>query len=319
MNETKPLFDKRAFRTALGCFPTGVTVVTTLDPGGKRIGLTANSFTSVSLDPPLVLWSLAKSAASLPTFVKAPHYAINVLAADQIGLSRRFAGPHPDRFAEVTCREGLGGVPLIEGCAAWFECHNVHRYEGGDHVILVGQVERFAESDRTALAFHAGAYRITSHHPENLARPESERFIDDYLLYLLARASHLASGQFHARLKKLDMPVPHWRVLAALSDGDALTVSTLARIVLFQQPTMTKVIDRMAKLGLVERRPSATDRRQVLVHITRKGRSAVRGLLKQAKRHEAEILAGYGHAETTHLKAALRTLIERLGDDAAEG
>src|ERR1700688_4310196 len=154
MSESKPSIDKRAFRTALGRFPTGVTVVTALGPGGRRIGLTANSFSSVSLDPPLVLWSLAKAARSLAFFVKAPHYAINVLAADQIGLSRQFADSREDRFADVVCRRGLGGVPLIEGCAAWFECHNVAQYEGGDHVILLGRVERFADADRTALAFH---------------------------------------------------------------------------------------------------------------------------------------------------------------------
>ncbi|HLI12491.1 MAG TPA: flavin reductase [Alphaproteobacteria bacterium] len=315
MNESKPSFDRRAFRNALGRFPTGVTVVTTRTPDGHRIGLTANSFNSVSLDPPLVLWSLARSAGALSTFLAAPHYAINVLAADQIALSRRFASPCEDRFAGVAWREGLGGVPLIEGCTAWFECHNVHQYDGGDHVILVGQVERFTDAERPALAFHAGYYKVTSHHPEghadDLPAPES-RFIDDYLLYLLARASHQASGQFHAQLRPLGVPVPHWRVLAALCDSDGMTISTLARIVLFKQPTLTKVIDRMAALALVERRPSAADRRQVLVHITPRGRRIVRDLLRRARAHEKAVLAGYNPAEAAQLKASLRTLIERL-------
>lgn len=312
--DAKQPFDRRGFRNALGRFPTGVTVVTTLDPNGRRIGLTANSFNSVSLDPPLVLWSLAKSASSLTDFANAPHYAINVLAADQIGLSRQFSGATEDRFKGVPCRKGLGEVPLIEGCAAWFECHNVHQYEGGDHVILVGRVERFADADRPALAFHAGGYRVTSHHPESLALPTGQRFIDDYLLYLLARASHQASGQFHRDLKKLTIPVPHWRVLASLSDGAPMTVSNLAQIVLFKQPTLTKVIDRMEKLGLVERRASSSDRRQVLVRITRKGKNVVNGLLKRAKAHEVEILSGYSSAEAAQLKDALRTLVARLKD-----
>ncbi|MFI4986509.1 MAG: flavin reductase [Alphaproteobacteria bacterium] len=315
MSESKPGIDKRAFRAALGRFPTGVTVVTTLGPGGRRIGLTANSFNSVSLDPPLVLWSLAKSAASLPYFVKAPHYVINVLAADQIALSRQFASAGEDRFLDVVCREGLGGVPIIEGCAAWFECHNVHQYEGGDHVILVGRVERFADAERTALAFHLGGYKVTSHHPENdAAAGKRVRFIDDHLLYLLARASSEGSAQFHARLKQAEVPIPHWRVLAALADGEALTISTLARIVLFKQPTLTKIIDRMERLGLVERRSNAADRRQVLVRLTREGRRTARGLVRRAKAHEREVLAGYDAVEEAQLKAALRTLIARLAD-----
>ncbi len=319
MSERKPAFDHRAFRSALGRFPTGVTVVTTLSPDGRRIGLTANSFNSVSLDPPLVLWSLAKRAASLPVFLTAPHYAINVLAADQIRLSRQFAGRRGDRFADVRCREGLGGIPLIEGCTAWFECHNVHQYEGGDHVILVGQVERFAHDDRPALAFHGGGYKVTSHHPEShgdAAHASRARFLDDRLLYLLARASHQASEQFHGRLRALGMAVPHWHVLAALAGGEPMTISTLARMMLFKQPTLTKVIDRMERLGLVERRTSLRDRRQVLAHITRRGRVVARRLLKRAKAHEAEVLAGYGPAEALQLKAALRTLIRRLGDGA---
>ena len=320
MSKRKPAFDHRAFRRALGRFPTGVTVVTTLSPDGCKVGLTANSFNSVSLDPPLVLWSLAKRAASLPVFLEAPHYAINVLSADQIRLSRQFAGTRANRFAGVRCREGLGGIPLIEGCTAWFECHNVYQYDGGDHVILVGRVERFAHDDRPALAFHGGGYRVTSHHPESrgdAAHAPRARFIDDNLLHLLALASHRASGPFHGRLRALGVPVPPWSVLAALGDAKAMTISNLARIALLRQPTLTKAVDRMEKLGLVERRSSQTDRRQVLVHITSRGRGAVRGLLRRAKAHEKEMLAGYGAAEALQLKAALRLLIRRLGDGAS--
>jgi flavin reductase (DIM6/NTAB) family NADH-FMN oxidoreductase RutF/DNA-binding MarR family transcriptional regulator len=319
MSARKPAFDHRAFRRALGRFPTGVTVVTTLSPDGRKIGLTANSFNSVSLEPPLVLWSLAKRAASLPAFLEAPHYAINVLAADQIRLSRQFAGARGDRFAGVRCREGLGGIPLIEGCTAWFECHNVRQYDGGDHVILVGQVERFAHDDRPALAFHGGGYRVTSHHPESrgeAARAPRARLMDDQFLYLLARASRQASEQFHGHLGALGVAVPHWHVLAALADSEPVTISALARVALIKQPTLTKAIDRMQKLGLVERRASLRDRRQVLVRITRRGRSLARRLLKRAKAHEVEILAGYAPAEALQLKAALRTLVRRFGDGA---
>ena len=140
------------------------------------------------------------------------------------------------------------------------------------------------------------------------------RFVDDYLAYLLARASHLVSRQFHAQLKPRGMPVPVWRVLSALSDGDGQPVTELARLTLFKQPTLTKVIDRMSRQGLVERRASARDRRKVLVYITPKGRALVTDLLARAKQHEREVLAGYSDSEVERLKAALHTLIQRCAE-----
>jgi len=147
-------------------------------------------------------------------------------------------------------------------------------------------------------------------------RPKA-RFIDDYLLYLLALASHQASGEFHAQLKRLGVPVATWRVLGFLADVDGETVSTLARHVLLNQPTLTKIIDRMARGGLVERAASAGDRRKVLVRITERGRAMVADLKRRALAHEAEVLAAYDAAEADRLKAMLRTLIARSGRRAA--
>src|SRR5258706_6492826 len=139
------------------------------------------------------------------------------------------------------------------------------------------------------------------------------RFIDDYLSYLLARASHLVSRQFHAQLKPRGLPVPVWRVLSSLSDGDGLPVTELAKVTLFKQPTLTKVIDRMSKQGLVERRASERDRRKVLIYITPKGRSQLGDLLERAKQHERDVLAGHNDGEVERLKGALHTLIQRCG------
>src|SRR5258708_1212405 len=139
------------------------------------------------------------------------------------------------------------------------------------------------------------------------------RFIDDYLSYLLSRASHLVSRQFHAQLKPRGMPVPVWRVLSSLSDGDGLPVTELAKITLFKQPTLTKVIDRMSKQGPVKRHASEGDRRKVLIFITDKGRSLIADLLVRAKEHERDVLAGHSEAEVERLKAALHVLIQRCG------
>lgn len=152
--------DARDFRTALGCFPTGVCLITTLGADGMRVGMTANSFSSVSLDPPMVLWSLARTAASAPVFRDAEYFAINVLAADDASLSGHFAKSGADKFSAFAHRftAGLGSVPVLQGALATFECHSRHRYYGGDHIIVIGVVERYAHRDAAPLVFHRGKY-----------------------------------------------------------------------------------------------------------------------------------------------------------------
>ncbi len=155
----KPL-DPREFRSALGCFATGVCIMTTRRPDGKREGLTCNSFSSVSLTPPMVLWSLSRKANSVAAFVDAEFFAVNVLAAEQQEISTHFARSAEDKFTviEHLLTDGLGSVPLIEGCVARFECRNQFQNYGGDHIVFIGTVERFAYWDRPPLIFHRGRY-----------------------------------------------------------------------------------------------------------------------------------------------------------------
>jgi flavin reductase (DIM6/NTAB) family NADH-FMN oxidoreductase RutF len=154
-----PSFSAEQFRAALGMFATGVTIVTARDAAGAPIGLTANSFNSVSLAPPLVLWSLSRLAGSMPHFTRGSHYAINILAAEQRELAERFSRKGPDRFAGVAFREGSAGSPILEGAAAVFECFNRSRYAEGDHVIFVGEVEHCERREGAQpLIFHGGRY-----------------------------------------------------------------------------------------------------------------------------------------------------------------
>jgi flavin reductase (DIM6/NTAB) family NADH-FMN oxidoreductase RutF len=154
-----PSFSVEQFRAALGMFATGVTIVTARDAAGAPIGLTANSFNSVSLAPPLVLWSLSRLAGSMPHFTRGSHYAINILAAEQRELAERFSRKGPDRFAGVAFREGSAGSPILEGAAAVFECFNRSRYAEGDHVIFVGEVEHCERREGAQpLIFHGGRY-----------------------------------------------------------------------------------------------------------------------------------------------------------------
>ena len=154
--------DPRSLRQVLGAFVTGVTVITTLDPSGQPVGLTANSFSSVSLEPPLVLWSQSLSAPSYPIFRDAERFAISILAEDQVEISNRFAGRVKDKFEGVAVRAGLGGVPLVEGAAAYVECLRELSYPGGDHAVFLGRVVRIERRERRPLVFGSGRYLIAA-------------------------------------------------------------------------------------------------------------------------------------------------------------
>ena len=150
--------DPKQFRQAMSQFATGVTVITVALPDGSFQGVTINSFNSVSLAPPLVLFSLALSAGSMAAFMSAPCYVINVLAGDQIDLAQRFASSAENRFEQLPFTLSGNGVPVLAGTVAWFECRQRSRYPEGDHVIFVGEVERcHSHPDRT-LGFHRGRF-----------------------------------------------------------------------------------------------------------------------------------------------------------------
>jgi flavin reductase (DIM6/NTAB) family NADH-FMN oxidoreductase RutF len=157
--------DPRHLRQALGRFATGVTVVTTCSPAGKLEGLTANSFSSVSLDPPLVLWSLQKRAPSLGSFRASGHFAVNVLGAHQHDHCQHFARPSADKFRHIAHAIGFGGCPVLEDCIATFECSTHSIVEGGDHLIFIGRVERAVYRDGDPLIFSAGSFCVPALFP----------------------------------------------------------------------------------------------------------------------------------------------------------
>ncbi|WP_417723513.1 flavin reductase family protein [Salipiger sp.] len=151
------LSDPRLLRSALGRFATGVTVVTCATADGP-VGLTANSFASVSLDPPLVLWSVAKATARYPAFAAARHFGIHVLGREQEALSRSFARSADAGFAADGAHPGIAGIPLLDGALARFECELDAHHDGGDHTILIGRVLRAAFREGAPLAFAGGCY-----------------------------------------------------------------------------------------------------------------------------------------------------------------
>lgn len=316
--EPKP-DDARQFRSALGAFATGVTIVTSRDAAGHDVGLTANSFNSVSLDPPMVLWSLAKSARTLPAFLAATHFAVHVLAADQEELSLRFAARGAEKFAGLDLERGAAGVPLLRGCSARFQCRTAFRHEGGDHVIFVGAVESFDHSDRPPLVFHGGRYALTvSKEPamepreEESAEPDSS-FGQDFLIALLGRAQFQLFASLRGDLKQHGLTEPQWFALSTLGVAEGRTVAELDRLLRQSGHRVTQeLLASLAAAGLAELRGYDP---HVRITLTEAGRRALIELVAAAKAAEAHAERNLGTAEIRVLKRALRAIIS--GTDPA--
>jgi flavin reductase (DIM6/NTAB) family NADH-FMN oxidoreductase RutF len=153
-------FDSRHYRNALGRFPTGIALVTTLTGEGQAIAMTINSFASVSLNPALVLWSLDRSSECLDAFSSGEGYGVHFLREDQQDLSHRFSRKDRHDLSDVSYEIGLGGAPLIRDCHAWLDCRVHARLDGGDHVILIGRVQEFGYQENVEpLLYYKGAYR----------------------------------------------------------------------------------------------------------------------------------------------------------------
>jgi 3-hydroxy-9,10-secoandrosta-1,3,5(10)-triene-9,17-dione monooxygenase reductase component len=160
MSPETPAFDTRVLRQALGSFTTGVTVVTCRSGDGVRFGLTVSSFSALSLEPPLVLWSLRLASPSLAAFDGAQHFAINVLGEGQVELSRRFASPVGDKFDEGAWHDGLHHLPLLGGSAAVLECERVSMQTAGDHRLYIGRVLKLQSQPIPPLVYHGGRYHL---------------------------------------------------------------------------------------------------------------------------------------------------------------
>lgn len=156
----RPPVDAKYLRGVLGRFATGVTIITCIDADGQRVGLTANSFNALSLDPPLVLWSLRLVSPSLAAFLGASHFAINILSEAQVELSRHFASAALDKFDAGHWSAGQGGAPVLTGAAAVLECAQHATHPGGDHLLFIGRVLHVADLAAPPLLFHGGHYHL---------------------------------------------------------------------------------------------------------------------------------------------------------------
>jgi DNA-binding MarR family transcriptional regulator len=261
----------------------------------------------------------------MAAFANGQHYAINVLAADQQALAERFAARNVDRWAGVAFAEGVSGAPLLAGCVASFECFNRSQYTEGDHVIFVGEVERCTRrASASPLLYHGG--RFYTEHPlqgspadPSAPQPADGRFVGSYLGYLLGQASHAVYRDFEDAIAEQGLTHIAWRVLAVLHDAalargadglqGGLSIGQLARDVLAKQPTVTKLVQRMAEDGLVDLLADPTDQRRTLVVASKDGHRIAAALIEQARAQETTLFSRWSPGDADALKRHLQRLV----------
>lgn len=298
-------FDPKQFRQALGAFTTGVTIVTTRGPEGQDYGLTANSFNSVSIDPPMVLWSINKDSSSARAFTEGSHFAVHILATDQEPLSNRFAKSGADKFADLDLQRGPSEIPLLDGCSARFQCKTTYQYEGGDHIILVGEVLAFDRFDKAPLVFHSGGYRRLV--PPAPRGQESVIYGENWLGFLLGRAYYQLQLPIREQLKAMGMQDSDFELLGILSFSEGRPLDELRQLFEFTGKTLAP--EQLA--AWLHNDLLTLDEGRVL--FTDKGRQLAIQWLAFAKAAEMSALEALSYDEAQQLKLLLGRVIQHTG------
>lgn len=308
-------FDPRAFRRGLSNFATGVTVVTARGPNGEQVGVTANSFNSVSLDPPLILWSIDKRSNSHAVFEAASHFTVNVLAADQIELSNHFARAQADKFASIACEAGHGGAPLLPDCAARFQCERHQQLDGGDHWILIGKVVAFDDFGRSPLLYHQGAYSLALPHPRapRRAAPNADaeakaptvngRLASSNLYYLMFQAFHAYQASYVPKQLSTGLRTSEARLLMMLEDGAQPDPGALQREAAMPAREIVEVLGNLRHKGLVSETAAGHE-------LTDAGRVKTEALWDIARRQQEAVFAGVSAADIETFKKVLRVVMD---------
>lgn len=299
-------FDPKNFRRALGKFATGVTVVTAIDSNNERQGVTASSFNTVSIDPPLILWSVDKNAYSAQIFKNAEHFVVNVLANSQIGISNQFARRGEDKFSGIGCTEGIGKAPRLDGVVACFECKTWSIYDGGDHHIIVGEVIDFQyDESRNSLVFHNGRYAVPEQHPITKELDKTkivDGLLGESLIYLLRQAYSSSSERFYPNLSNYGVTAEEWRVLTLLSDRGPMQIDSIGAIVMQPSKDLRDTIAWLRDKGFAE-----IDENEV-VNMTDEGRAISLRLLDMAQDFERKALDALSDHDVSVLKDQLRRI-----------
>ena len=307
-----PRVETDGFRRSLAEFATGVTVITT-SVDGERFGLTSNSFASVSLDPPLVLWSIRRESKSFAAFSACSHFAVNILAEHQIELSQHFARSGPDKFRDIEYLAGEGAAPLFAGVAASFECVRTQTYDGGDHLVLVGQVLRYSRFDRQPLLFVKGRYAVSADHPDTRIfttdaktgklEDGEERVLSNLMIRAYsAIASRLERGRQTAGLGLTLMQARLLRAAASLPDR---TIDELMPELLLDFNASRNLLELVVSLGLV-----AVDNRG-RVRLTSEGEARLHAIVAHAHANEEIMFQGIPDTDLATVRRVLNTMVSK--------
>jgi 4-hydroxyphenylacetate 3-hydroxylase, reductase component len=305
-----PKDDPAAFRRSLGQFGTGVTVITAA-ADGKLVGMTANSFSSVSLEPPLVLWSAKRTSQSFPIFAAATHFAVNVLASDQITLSKHFGRSGGDKFVDVPWRPGIGGSPILGSVLCSFECRKAAEYPGGDHLIMLGEVERFARYERNALLFAQGSYCVgapfsdLSDQSLPTGRALASGPMNEFMTALMYRAHGVLSAALDEGRQAEGLSVLQSRLMAAIETLPGSTLETLLPELFLGFNAAENTVHELVRMGIVETGPGGE------LTLTRAGRERNHALLERARAIEARELSSIPQSEITNCRNVLSRVVER--------
>lgn len=305
--------DPKEFRRALGTFTTGVTIITGRSPEGTPVGVTANSFNSVSLDPPMVLWSLAKNSRSLAAFEGGEYWAVHILSADQDALSNRFAKSGEEKFKDLAVEAGAGDVPLLTGCAARLQCKTSFKYEGGDHIIFVGEVVAFDRSDVPPLVFHGGKYAVATTKSDNLAfsngtpQDSDTSFSENFIGYLLARAHFQFYSQIRKHIQGSGLTDTEYFILTVLSIREGRSIANLNALFSYTGHEITpELVEGLKEKGLVRTIGAGSS---ALCNLTDHGRHTTLHIIAAAKAIESDMMAKFGDWETVSFKNLLKQFI----------
>ncbi|WP_246252708.1 flavin reductase [Allomesorhizobium camelthorni] len=305
------------FRRCLGQFGTGVAIITTRSDG-QNAGVTVNSVASVSLEPPLVLWSISRQSRSFGAFQDAPGFAINILSKDQIELSRHFSSSAVHKFTGVPSRNGHHDIPLLDGAVAHIECSQEAAYDGGDHVIMIGRVSRVSRYSGDPLLFVQGRYVVAADHPDvdattaaNGTSAPPQIAVDSALIPLLFEAHYALSAKFdeHRRAEGLSRTVA--RILAILQDSPGLTAHEVARKTYIG---IRDAEDALAELCLKDQVVRVGNGDYTLTQAGRERREAIK---RRWLDFQSEEMSGISQGELNAASSALSKLLANASCESA--
>lgn len=293
--------DPMKFRRALGNFATGVTIITAQNAKGEKVGVTANSFNSVSLDPPLILWSIDKKSTSFEVFKNSSHFAVNILSGSQIEVSNKFAKRNIDKFEGANYRLGVGNAPVLENCSAVFECELFQIVEGGDHWIIIGKVVNFQDEGRSPLVYHQGAYSAVTPHPMLRIKDSNPVQTDDLgqlyqgnlynnVAYLMSRAFKFYQNDYIPKQLVTGFRTSEARMLLVLGSGASSCKDDLPRDIAMPMREIERAAEILKKDELLVET-------EEFYQLTDKGKKTAHYLFDIADEHQNEVFAKYSDQE----------------------